>query len=70
MDQWYRMGTFYQRIRWKKKKQTKQDYESQLKKEKSVKESTLLQMHDNISDFSTNSSGSCALFGIDWNIQL
>ena len=43
----------------------KQDYESELKKGKSVKESTLLQVSDNISDFSTYSSGSCAPFDID-----
>ena len=43
----------------------KQDYESELKKGKSVKESTLLQVSDNISDFSTYSSDSCAPFGIE-----
>ena len=45
--------------------ETKQDYESELKKGESVKESTLLQVSDNISDFSTYSSGSCAHFDID-----
>ena len=45
--------------------ETKQDYESELKKGVSVKESTLLQVPDNISDISTYSTGSCAPFDID-----
>ena len=45
--------------------ETKQDYESELKKGESVKERTLLQMPDNISDISTYSSSSCAPFDID-----